>query len=166
MNPNIQIPEINIANVERLFKKIVRIVVILAIPILLVAYWLFHPAINVHSESTWYYVMAFLCFPVWGYFKLRSLLTKAQPGSKPVEPSGTDEQGRLRATSVNTSTAKKAEAQVKLFNRISYLPIAVLVLFVVGYILSSAIVPGNAARYANIISVDSRDFSTDIQEIN
>jgi len=164
--PSIPKPEINPVELERIFKLITRIVAIAGLPVLAIVYWVFHPPLNLQSETTWNYFFVCILLPFFLYFKGRALLLRAQPNSRPSQPKEIDDKGRLRATSVNTSAAKQVESQAKLFDRIALIPIGFFGLFIVGALLSATFFPGNAARYAVIMSVENRDFATDIQEIN
>ena len=126
-----------------LSKKLLVVLAIVLVLVLLVAYWWFHPPINIHSVDTWTFVAVFVLLPLFLFFTAKSRAYK----------SGTDK--------VNASPAK-----AKTFKGLSYVPVAVLVVGVLGAVLSLSIIPGNAERYSNVLKTDTLEFAQDIQEVN
>jgi hypothetical protein len=127
----------------RFFKRLLIIILIALIPVALGAYWWFHPAINIHSVDTWSFVTVFILLPIFLFFLIRSQLF-------------------ARGTAKHAPSQSKA----KLFKRLSYLPVAVLGVALIGGILSSVIFPGNAERYAAVLVPEERDFSANIHEVD
>ena len=119
------------------------VLAIVLVLVLLAAYWWFHPPINIHSVDTWMFVAVFVLLPLFLFFTAKSRAYK----------SGTDK--------VNASPAK-----AKTFKGLSYVPVAVLVVGVLGAVLSLSIIPGNAERYSNVLKTDTLEFAQDIQEVN
>jgi hypothetical protein len=121
--------------------KVIAIVVLL----LLIAgcYWFFHPPINLQSPDTWSFIAVFILLPVFLLLRLRS-------------------QQHARGTAKKPLDFKKA----KTFNRLSYLPVAVLAIGLIGALASATFFPGNAARYATVLPTEQRDFAADIHEVD
>lgn len=111
--------------------------------ILAAAYWWFHPAINIHSEGVWMVILIFVALPLWLFFRSKQRLYKN--GGEGVEKS--------------PKTAKK-------YKNLLIIPIAIVVLYLLGSLLSLSIIPGNAGRYASILKTDTLEFSQDIEEVN
>ena len=126
-----------------LSKKLLVVLAIVLVLVLLAAYWWFHPPINIHSVDTWTFVAVFVLLPLFLFFTAKSRAYK----------SGTDK--------VNANPAK-----AKTFKGLSYVPVAVLVVGVLGAVLSLSIIPGNAERYSNVLKTDTLEFAQDIQEVN
>ena len=116
------------------------VLAIVLVLVLLAAYWWFHPPINIHSVDTWTFVAVFVLLPLFLFFTAKSRAYK----------SGTDK--------VNASPAK-----AKTFRGLSYVPVAVLVVGVLGAVLSLSIIPGNAERYSNVLKTDTLEFAQYIQ---
>lgn len=123
-----------------------KALVIAAIVIVLIgagAYWWFHPPINIHSSDTWVFVAVFILLPL--FLVLWSKSRRYGSGTAKVEPNS----GKARA-----------------FKWASYLPVAVVVVGILGAVASLSIFPGNAERYANVLKTDTLDFASDIKEVN
>ncbi len=116
---------------------------ILAIIIVLGAYWWFHPPINIHSVDTWMFIAIVILLPLFLFFRTKSHTYKT--GSEKVE---------------------KSTGKAKTFKRLSYIPVVVALIGVIGGVLSMSIVPGNAEKYSNILKTDTLEFSQDIQEVD
>lgn len=119
------------------------IIGIIAVLVIAFAYWWFHPAINIHSADMWWFIGIVILLPA--FLGFRHLSRKAEE----------EEHDEMQA-------AKKSG----LFQKISYIPVIILALVLIGWIASWSIIPGNAARYANILQTEDYDFATDIQEVN
>lgn len=116
---------------------------IAVIVILYALYWWFHPAINIHSEGVWMVILIFVALPLYFFFKRKQRLY--EHGGEGIERS-----------------PKKAST----FKKLLWIPIAILILYLLGSLLSLSIIPGNAAKYANILQTDTLEFSQDIEEVN
>jgi hypothetical protein len=136
-------PKEQAERLRRLSKRLLIIFLIALVPIIALAYWWFHPAINVHSVDTWSFVTVFILLPLFLFFRFRSGSAKRGTPKREASPS-----------------------KAKLWKRISYLPVAVLAAALVGGILSSVIFPGNAERYAAVLDIQNRDFTESISEVN
>ena len=124
-------------------KKTIILLAILAIIIVLGAYWWFHPPINIHSVDTWMFIAIVILLPLFLFFRTKSHTYKT--GSEKVE---------------------KSTGKAKTFKRLSYIPVVVALIGVIGGVLSMSIVPGNAEKYSNILKTDTLEFSQDIQEVD
>ena len=123
-------------------KKRIVIAAILAVIILLAAYWWFHPPINIHSIDTWMFIIIVVAI-LFVFFKARQ-----------------------RAFSRGTKSTDKNPKKAKVYKGLSYVPIVIVVIGVLGGILSLSIIPGNAAKYASILTIETDEFAEDIQEVN
>ena len=130
-------------NLKGISKKMLVVLAIVLILVLAAAYWWFHPPINIHSVDTWTFVAVFILLPLFLFFTAKSRAYKA----------GTDKV---------TANAGKA----KTFKGLSFVPVAVLLVGVLGAVLSLSIIPGNAERYSNVLKTDTLEFAQDIQEVN
>ena len=124
-------------------KRTLTLACILAIIILLAAYWWFHPPISINSVDTWTFVTIFILIPMFLLFRVRSFRFKK--GDKKIEAN---------------------EGKSKAYHYASYVPLAVLVVGLIGAILSLSLFPGNAAKYANVLQTETLNFAEDIQEVN
>ena len=127
----------------QLSKRAVVVLVIVVLLVLAAAYWWFHPPINVHSSDTWLFVAIFILLPIF-----LVLWTKS------------------RNYQTGTDKVDKNEGKAKRFKVLSFIPVAVALVGVVGGILSLSLIPGNAERYANVLQVEDRQYTEDIQEVN
>ena len=142
-----EIPHIDFSFVENFegpkSKKTIILLAILAIIIVLGAYWWFHPPINIHSVDTWMFIAIVILLPLFLFFRTKSHTYKT--GSEKVE---------------------KSTGKAKTFKRLSYIPVVVALIGVIGGVLSMSFVPGNAEKYSNILKTDTLEFSQDIQEVD
>lgn len=142
-----EIPHIDFSFVENFegpkSKKTIILLAILAIIIVLGAYWWFHPPINIHSVDTWMFIAIVILLPLFLFFRTKSHTYKT--GSEKVE---------------------KSTGKAKTFKRLSCIPVVVALIGVIGGVLSMSIVPGNAEKYSNILKTDTLEFSQDIQEVD
>lgn len=116
---------------------------IVAVIVLAVAYWWFHPPINIHSVDLWMFVSIFILLPSFLFFKARSAAYK-------------------KGTAKRTADSGKA----KTFKFLSFVPVIVFALVLVGTLLSLSFFPGNAEKYANILQTTDQEFVEDIQEVD
>lgn len=142
-----EVPHVDFSFVENFegpkSKKSIVLLAILAIIVVLGAYWWFHPAINIHSVDTWMFIAIVILLPLFLFLRTKSHIYKA--GNEKVE---------------------KSEGKAKTFKRFSYIPVIVALLGVLGGVLSMSFIPGNAEKYSNILKTDTLEFSQDIQEVN
>lgn len=124
-------------------RRTLAIAIIVAIIILLAAYWWFHPPISVNSVDTWVFVAIFILLPCFLIFRGRS--RRYETGDSKLDPSP----GKSRT-----------------FRFLSFIPVAVLVVGLLGWVVSLDLFPGNAERYANVLQTDTLDFAEDIQEVD
>lgn len=124
-------------------KKAMIACAIIAVIVVAVAYWWFHPPINIHSMDTWMFIGIFILLPSFLFFRARAHAYKH--GSAKVGVS---------------------KAKAKTFNTLAWIPVAVVALVAVGTLLSLSFFPGNAQKYANILVPADDEFTQDIQEVN
>ena len=60
-------------------KKALVAFVIVAVIALAVAYWWFHPPVNIHSVDTWMFVAVFILLPTFLFFRAKSRAYKTEP---------------------------------------------------------------------------------------
>lgn len=124
-------------------KKALVILAILLIVVLLVAYWWFHPPINIHSTDTWLFVAVFVLLPLFVFWRAKS--RTYETGNSKVDPSRT---------------------KAKAFKIVSWVPVVIALVGVLGAVASLSIFPGNAAKYANVLQTQDADFAQDIQQVD
>lgn len=119
------------------------IAIVVAIIILLAAYWWFHPPISINSVDTWTFVAIFILLPCFLFFRTRS--RRYETGDSKLDP----DQGKSKS-----------------FRVLSFIPVVILALGIIGWVVSLDLFPGNAARYANVLQTDTMTFAEDIQEVD
>ena len=124
-------------------KKALVALVIVAVIVLAAAYWWFHPPINIHSVDTWMFVAVFILLPTFLFFRAKTRAYK-------------------NGTSKVSSNAGKAKA----FKVLSFVPVVVFALVLVGTLMSVSFFPGNAQKYASVLQTTDMEFTQDIQEVD
>ena len=140
--PHVEVPNI-VENMKSWSRKAIVIAVIVLIVVILAAYWWFHPPINIHSVDTWLFVAVLVLLPSFLFFRARSASYKEGKGKR-----------------------ERSEGKAKTFKALSFIPVVVAVVGVVGAIMSLSLFPGNAAKYATVLDTVDHDFASDIQEVN
>ncbi len=107
------------------------------------AYWWFHPAINVHNGYIWIFGAIFILFPA--FVLLASRARAYRFGSEKVE--------------VN-------ESKGRMYMWLTAIPVAVVVVALIGLLVSQPFWPGNAEKFSSILETTTDDFAEDIQEVN
>lgn len=130
-------------NMKGFGKRALVVIAILVVLALLVAYWWFHPPINIHSVDTWTFVAVVILLPLFLFLTWKS-----------------------RSCEKGDDKAAPSPAKAKTFKLLSYVPVAVLVIGILGGVLSMSVIPGNAAKYASVLETDTLEFAEDIQEVN
>ena len=108
-----------------------------------ILYYIYLPAINIHSASFWYFIMGLIlvCMIFYGFKRAgRNFLVT--------------EEGHMR---LNLDFK-----EMKGLKYMGILLVAVFVVYLVGSILSSPIV--NAAKYQQLLTIEERNFTDDIKE--
>ncbi len=124
-------------------KRTIVIAIIVALLIIAGAYWWFHPPISINSVDTWMFVTIFILLPLFLFFRARSRRYKT--GDSKLDPS---------------------PGKAKSFKVLSFIPVIVLALGLVGWAASLDLFPGNAKKYAEVLTTDTMTFAEDIQEVN
>ena len=62
--------------------------------------------------------------------------------------------------------ALRSARHATLLNRLSYVPLAVILAFFVGLLMGEPFIPGNAERYATVLKTTEGDFAKDIEEVD
>ena len=131
-----------IENMAEWSNKRLIIAAIIAILALAAAYWWFHPPINIHSGDTWFVILLIVVI-IWAFLRVRSRNLRK----------GTEKTER------NASKAKR-------YKFASFVPVAIVVLFLIGSVMSLSVFPGNAEKYSSILTIQNEDFAEDIKEVN
>ena len=124
-------------------RRTMVIAIIVAILILLAAYWWFHPPISINSPDAWLFVIVFILLPCFLIFRGRS--RRYETGDSKLDPN---------------------PGKSKAFRVLSFIPVIVLALGLIGWVTSLDLFPGNAEKYANVLRTDTLDFAEDIQEVD
>ena len=124
-------------------KKALIITAVLVLLIVAVAYWWFHPPINIHSVDTWMFLVVFILLPLFLLWNVKS--RTYETGNSKVDPNRT---------------------KAKAFKVASWIPVAIALVGVVGALASLSVFPGNAAKYASVLETQDADFAQDIQQVD
>ena len=141
--PHVEMPHI-IENMKSWSKKAIIVAIIVLVVVILAAYWWFHPPINIHSVDTWFFIAVFILLPTFLFFRVRSSNYKEGKGKR----------------------AERNEGKAKTFKVLSFIPVAVACVGIIGALMSLSLFPGNAAKYATVLNTVDHDFASDIQEVN
>jgi len=135
-------------------KKIIRYLIILIFAILLAFgyYYVTLPALNIHSSGFWIFILSVLVMCSIGV-SLASLKSKIKIQASP--------EGEINLDDLRAHSNGKQSLLSKFFITITVL---MFLIFAVGSLLSSPII--NAKKYQQLLNVETRDFSSDIQEVN
>ena len=115
---------------------------VVAVLVIAGAYWWFHPAISLNSVDLWIFI-GLVCLILAGFFYTRRMAYK-------------NGQGKF----------EKSPSKEKRSTILMAIPLAVIVVGVLGAVMSNAIIPGNAEKYSNVLQTDTLDFAQDIPEVN
>ena len=118
------------------------ILAVVAVLVIAGAYWWFHPAISLNSVDLWIFI-GLVCLILAGFFYTRRMAYK-------------NGQGKF----------EKSPSKEKRSTILMAIPLAVIVVGVLGAVMSNAIIPGNAEKYSNVLQTDTLDFAQDIPEVN
>lgn len=124
-------------------KKALIFLAVVLVLVLLFLYWWFHPPINIHSQDLWSFLVIFILAPIFLILY-----------------------GRRRAYEKGSGKREASPKKAKTFKWLSYIPVAVAVLGLVGAIAGWSFWPGNAERYSTLLKIENTDFATDIQEVD
>lgn len=141
--PHVEMPHI-IENMKSWSKKAIIVAIIVLVVVILAAYWWFHPPINIHSIDTWFFIAVFILLPTFLFFRVRSSNYKEGKGKR----------------------VERNEGKAKTFKVLSFIPVAVACVGIIGALMSLSLFPGNAAKYATVLNTVDHDFASDIQEVN
>lgn len=126
-------------------RKVIIFVGIILLLVLAGAYWWFHPPINIHSTDLWMFLTIFVLLPLWLFFTAKRLKAKKDAG---------------------TANVGKDVTRAKTYKILSFIPLGVLAVGLIGALLSFSFIPGNAAKYANILNIETMDYVEDIEQVN
>ena len=138
------IPEFSFGDkMGQMGKKALIITAVLVLLIVAVAYWWFHPPINIHSVDTWMFLVVFVLLPLFLLWNVKS--RTYETGNSKVDPNRT---------------------KAKAFKVASWIPVAIALVGVLGAVASLSVFPGNAAKYASVLDTQDADFAQDIQQVD
>lgn len=124
-------------------KRTIVIAIIVALIIVAIAYWWFHPPISINSIDTWIFVTICILLPAFVFFRGRS--RRYETGDSKLDPN---------------------PGKSKSFKFLSFIPVVILALGLIGWVASLDLFPGNAKKYAEVLQTDTMTFAEDIQEVN
>ncbi len=122
-------------------KRTFTVLVVIVVLIALFCYWWFHPPINIHSVDLWFFLGIFILLPSFLVFFIYRQIYARGMGKR-----------------------EKNEKKSTLFKRLMLLPIIVALIGVIGAVASLDLFPGNAEKYATILTTTDGDFAEEIQE--
>ena len=120
----------------------VSIAVLAGLAVVFVYYYITLPAINIHASGLWYFILALVAFAAVAY-----ALKKAG--------------GQYRLYGTQAVMDWRAWKGLKVF-AIAFF--AILAIYLIGSLLSSPII--NAGKYRELLTVEERNFTEDIQEVD
>lgn len=132
-------------------KKVSKNLLLTLIGILVagICYYIYLPAVNIHSVNFWFFIMGLILVVVGIY-----VLKKA--GRQIVAPSG---DGNLLHWNLKVDFG-----ELRGIKYLGYLLVAVFLIYLVGSILSSPII--NAKKYQQLMQIEERNFADDIKEVD
>ncbi len=128
---------------RKLGTKGIVVSVILLLLVIAVAYWWFHPPINIHSVDAWVFCCIVILLPLFLVWWNKS-----------------------KTYEVGSSTHNANRSKAKFFKALAAIPVAIVALGLIGTLMSLAIFPGNAEKYANVLQTKTEDFSQDIKQVD
>ena len=129
--------------VPALPRKTLIVLIAVLVAIIAIAYWWFHPPINIHSSDLWVFLAIFVILPSFITFRTIS-----------------------RSYATGDGKRERSEKKAARFKHLSWVPVAVAIVGIVGAVASYSIWPGNAEKYASLLHVEDSDFASDIQEVD
>jgi len=151
---------------QRFGRRFITFLIILAVILIPFAYWWFHPPINLRSENMWNFICVCILLPFWVFCFLRSAIARRDVAAGPGRSILLDVDDKIAAARINAQKVAAAEKRSRFWSRLSRVPLLIIAAVLICALISFPIFPGNASRFANIINVETRDFSTDIAEID
>lgn len=130
-------------------KKIIAFIFFLVI--LAIAYWWFHPPINIHSEATWGIIIVFVVIPMLFIFTSKMFKYKTASSEN---------------KTTKTILKQKNDKLFAKYKKLCLIPVSIIAIGLLGMLLSATFFPGNAERYANVLKTQELDFKNDIQQVN
>ncbi len=124
-------------------RRAIIVAIVVIVIVALIAYWWFHPPINIHSVDTWAFVTVFILLPIFIALRVKS-----------------------KKYAEGTAKKGKSGGKAKTFRILSLVPVAVVLLGLIGGLASLAVFPGNAERYASVLQIQDREYTEDIEEVN
>lgn len=112
-----------------------------------ISYYIYLPAINIHSVDFWFFIIAvFVIATIISLFCGSRLKIHQSEGG-----------------AINVDLNKPIRKN-RLFKLLLIATLALILIFIIGSILSSPII--NAKKYRELINIEERDFSTDVEQIS
>lgn len=122
-------------------KRTFAVLVVIVVLVALFCYWWFHPPINIHSVDLWFFLGIFVLAPSFLVFFIYRQIYARGMGKR-----------------------EKNEKKSNLFKRLMLIPVIVALIGVIGAVASLDLFPGNAEKYATILTTTDGDFAEEIEE--
>lgn len=116
--------------------------IVVAILLIGVLYWWFHPPISINSTGVWFFV-GLICLIAIVYLWYRRQNYKS-----------------------GTGKYEKSPSKAKRTTWLLAIPAAIIAAGLIGALFSNAIIPGNSEKYSQVLKTDTLDFAEDIHEVN
>ncbi|WP_455715542.1 CvpA family protein [Anaerosporobacter sp.] len=129
--------------------KSIALVALLVLIVGFIYYYIALPPINIHAKGFWYFVISVLAIVT-----ILCLITTVIKNVK-----SHDQIRNINNLALNSSDFKSKQVLISFG-----ITLVAIVIFIIGSVLSSPIV--NASKYQKLINIETRDFSTDIEEIS
>ena len=124
-------------------RRTIIIAVIVALIVIAAAYWWFHPPISINSVDCWMFAAILLLLPC--FLLLRGRSRRYETGDSKLDPN---------------------PGKSKTFKWLSFVPVIIVAVGILGAVASLSLFPGNAEKYAHVLQTDTADFAEDIQEVD
>lgn len=118
---------------------------IIAIIILAAAYWWWHPPISINSQGVWAVILICIALPLYVHFSHKR---------------------RLYANGDLKNGIERSESKAKRYKSLLLIPLAILLVYLIGALFSNAIIPGNSEKFSNILQTENSRFEDDIKEVD
>ncbi len=122
-------------------KKALIVLIVVVLIIAAFCYWWFHPPINIHSVDLWFFIAIFVLFPSFLVLTIYRQIYANGMGKR-----------------------EKDQKKSSRFKYLSFVPVVIALVGVIGGVMSLSLFPGNAEKYSTILHTEDGNFAQDISE--